>query len=155
MVEEEQRGPSGNVSRPTLYDCGEMSVKWAEMLVAMDVWKSANPEAVQGRTVKDFRPPDAEGMNAGQVAWTLMAEVQAEGGAKTEAKQTEALSVLSELLAVYRETQFMEETCIARKLDGNSCGGNVGKHKGSTGDCSSNLQMCGRHGMPPAHRRPQ
>ena len=70
-----------------------MSVKWAELLVAMDVWKSANPEAVQGRTVEDFRPPDAEGMNAGRMV-TLMAEVQAEGGAETEAKQTEALGLL-------------------------------------------------------------
>jgi hypothetical protein len=109
----------------------------------MDVWKSANPEAVQGRSVKDFRPPDAEGMNAGRVALTLMAEVQAEGGAETEAKQTEALGVLSELLAVYRETQVMEETCVARKLD-DVCGVNVGKHKGSAGDYSPNLQVCGK-----------
>jgi hypothetical protein len=39
-----------------------------------------------------------------------MDEVQAEGGAKSEAKQMEDLGVLSELLAVYRETQVMEET---------------------------------------------
>ena len=32
------------------------------------------------------------------------AEVQAEGGAEPEAKQTEALGFLSELLAVYRES---------------------------------------------------
>jgi hypothetical protein len=93
--------------------------------------------------VKDLRPPDSEGMNAGRVAMTLMAEVQAEGGAETEVKQTEALGVLSELLAVYRETPVMEETCIARKLDGNFCGVNVGKQKGSAGDFSSNLQVCG------------
>jgi hypothetical protein len=147
-VEEERevRGPSGNVSRATLHKRGEMSLKWAEMLEAMDAWKFANPEAVHGRTVKNFCPPDAEGMDAGRVmALALMAEVQAEGGAKTEAKQTEAVGVLLELLAVYCETQVMEETCVARKLDGNLCGVNVGKkHKGSAGDCSPNLQVCGR-----------
>jgi hypothetical protein len=58
-----------------------------------------------------------------------MAEVQAKRGEKTEAKQTEALGVLSELLAVYGKTQVMEETCVARKL-GELCGVNVGKHKG-------------------------
>ena len=76
---------------------------------------------------------------------TLMADVQVEGGVETEARQTEALGVLSELLALYGETQVMEETCVARKLDGNLCGVNVGKkHKGSAGDCSPNLQVCGR-----------
>jgi hypothetical protein len=64
-------------------------------------------------------------------------------GGRRGGKQTEALGVLSELLAVYRETQVMEETCVARKLD-DLCGVNVGKHKGSAGDCSPNLQVCGK-----------
>jgi hypothetical protein len=38
--------------------------------------------------VKELRPPYAEGMNAGRVAMPLMAEVQAEGEAETEMKQT-------------------------------------------------------------------
>jgi hypothetical protein len=60
-----------------------------------------------------------------------MAEVQSEGGAEAEAKQTEALGVLSELLAVYREIPVMDETFIARKLDGNFCGVNVESRRGA------------------------
>ena len=72
-------------SETTLHDRGEMSANWAELSVAVDVWKSANPEVGQGQTEKDSCPSDAEGMNAGRVAMTLMAEVQVEGGAETEA----------------------------------------------------------------------
>ena len=87
-----------------------MSANWAELSVAVDVWKSANPEVGQGLTEKDSCPPDAEGMNAGRVAMTLMRWLlcSRNAGQKTEADG--ALGVLSELLAAYRETPVREET---------------------------------------------
>jgi hypothetical protein len=78
-----------------------MSVKWAELSVATDVWKSANPEVDQGRTVNQrLASARCGGDERGASGDDVDAEVQAEGGAEpAEAKQTEALGVLSELRA--------------------------------------------------------
>ena len=78
-------------------------------------------------------------------AMTLMADAGGRRGS-TEAKQTEALGVLSELLAAYRETPVRKETSIAWKLDGNFLRGEGRKAEGERGRFSSKLQMCGSTG---------
>ena len=115
-------------------------MKWAELSVAKDVWKSANPEVGQGRTEKDFRPPDAEGMNPGRVAMTLMAEVQPESGTETEAKQMEALASCRSYSQFITRPQLWRRHVSRVSWLGTFCGVNVGKQKGSAGEFSSKLR---------------
>jgi hypothetical protein len=49
-------------------------------------------------------------------------------------KLAEAIGVMSELFAGYRETPIQVETCVACKMDREFCGVSVGKQKGSAGD---------------------
>ena len=74
-----------------------------------------------------------------------MAKLQALGKGELEKKLAQARGVMSELCAGYRETPLLE-TCVVRKTDGNFCEASIGKQKGSAGEVSSNLQMCGRQG---------
>jgi hypothetical protein len=107
-----------------------MSEKWAELSVAMDVWNSANPEVGEGRTVR-LSSARCGGNERGASGDDVDSRSAGGGGRGRNGDEADGGSlwarVMSELLAVYRETPVMEETCIARKLDGNFCGVNVGK----------------------------
>jgi hypothetical protein len=123
-----------------------MSDQTSELAVALDAWKVLSVGAGQTRGVKDFRLPEDGWLSAARAVTLEVAKLQALRKGELEEQLKQAKGAMSELFAVYRETPLQEEKCIARKADGEFCGVSVGKQKGSAGDMSSNLQVCGRHG---------
>jgi len=116
-----------------------------ELTVVMDAWKLVSPGAGQMRGAKDFRLLEDDWLSAVLAVTLEMAKQQALGKGELEEQLERAKGAMSELFALYRETPLQDEKCIARKADGEFCGVSVGKQKGSAGDVSSNLQVCGRH----------
>jgi hypothetical protein len=117
-----------------------------ELSEVLDAWKAVNPDVGQLQGVKDLRLLDEEWTSAMRAAILVMAKLQALGRGDLEEKLAVAKGVMSELYAGYRETPLLVETCVIRKADGEFCEASIGKQKGSAGDVSSNLQVCGRHG---------
>jgi hypothetical protein len=122
-----------------------MTEQTRELTVALDAWKVVSPGAGQMRGVKDFRLPEDKWSSATRAVSLEMAKLQALGKGELEEQLKQAKGAMSELFASYRETPLQVENCIARKADGEFCGASIGKQKGSVGDVSSNLQVCGRH----------
>jgi hypothetical protein len=122
-----------------------MEGQMRELTEVMDAWKLVSPGVGQMRGVKDFRLPEDGCLRAVLAVTLAMAKQQALGKAELEEQLDQAKGAMSELFALYRETPLHDEKCIARKADGEFCGVSIGKQKGSAGDVSSNLQMCGRH----------
>jgi hypothetical protein len=120
----------------------ELLEELSEVLAA---WKAVSPDVGQLRGVKDFRLPDEEWTSAMRAAILVMAKLQALGRADLEEKLAVAKGVMSELCAGYRETPLLVEACVVCNTDGDFCDATIGKQKGSAGDVSSNLQVCGRH----------
>jgi hypothetical protein len=122
-----------------------MTDQTQKLTTALEAWKAVSPGAGQLRGVRDFRLPDDEWKSATRAATLEIAKLQALGKGELEEHLEQAQGVMSELFANYRETPLLVDTCIARKADGEFCGASIGKQKGSAGDVSSNLQVCGRH----------
>jgi hypothetical protein len=122
-----------------------MTEQTQELTEDLDAWKAVSPGAGQLRGVRDFRLLEDEWTSATRAVSLEMAKLQALGKGELEEQLAQAKGVMSELFASYRETPLLVENCIVRKADGEFCDASIGKQKGSAGDVSSNLQVCGRH----------